>query len=47
MAELCTLQELNNNRERDLAVGIFSVFCIALSLVACGDPHDTKVPADI
>jgi hypothetical protein len=28
-------------------VRIFSVFCFALLLVACGDPHDTKVPADI
>lgn len=26
---------------------IFSVFCLALLLVACGDPHDTKVPAEI
>jgi hypothetical protein len=26
---------------------IFSVFCCALLLVACGDPHETKVPADI
>jgi hypothetical protein len=26
---------------------IFSVFCFALLLVACGDPHDTKVPIDI
>ena len=26
---------------------IFSIFCFALLLVACGDPHDTKVPADI
>jgi hypothetical protein len=28
-------------------VKIFSIFCLALLLVACGDPHDTKVPADI
>jgi hypothetical protein len=28
-------------------VRIFSVFCFALLLVACGDPHDTKVPIDI
>ncbi|MGA9665465.1 MAG: hypothetical protein WBQ69_03325 [Gallionella sp.] len=26
---------------------IFSVFCLALLLVACGDPHDTQVPVDI
>lgn len=26
---------------------IFSVFCFALLLVACGDHHDTRVPADI
>ena len=26
---------------------IFSIFCFTLLLVACGDPHDTKVPADI
>lgn len=26
---------------------IFPIFCFALLLVACGDPHDTKVPADI
>ena len=25
----------------------FSISCLALLLVACGDPHDTKVPADI
>jgi len=28
-------------------VRMFSVFCFSLLLVACGDPHDTKVPADI
>jgi hypothetical protein len=28
-------------------VRIFSIFCCALLLVACGDPHDTKVSADI
>jgi len=28
-------------------VRIFSIFCIALLLVACSDPHDTKVPTDI
>jgi hypothetical protein len=27
-------------------VRIFSIFCFALLLVACGDPHDTKVPSD-
>ena len=26
---------------------IFSIFCLTLLLVACGDPHDTKVPTDI
>ena len=26
---------------------IFSIFCLASLLVACGDPHDTKMPADI
>lgn len=26
---------------------IFSILCLALSLAACGDPHDTGVPADI
>ena len=26
---------------------IFSIFCFALLLVACGDPHDTQVPTDI
>lgn len=26
---------------------IFTIFCFALFLVACGDPHDTKVPTDI
>jgi hypothetical protein len=26
---------------------IFSIFCFTLLLVACGDPHDTKVPIDI
>ena len=25
----------------------FSISCFALLLVACGNPHDTKVPADI
>ncbi len=24
-----------------------SLFCFALLLVACGDPHDTRVPIDI
>jgi hypothetical protein len=28
-------------------VRMLSIFCFALLLVACGDPHDTKVPADI
>jgi hypothetical protein len=28
-------------------VRIFSIFCFAILLVACGDPHDTLVPADI
>jgi len=28
-------------------VRILSIFCLALLLVACGDPHDTKVPTDI
>ena len=26
---------------------IFYMFCFVLLLVACSDPHDTKVPADI
>ena len=26
---------------------IFSIFCFVLLLVACSDPHDTKVPTDI
>lgn len=26
---------------------IFFVICLALLLVACGDPHDTKVPTDV
>lgn len=26
---------------------IIAIFCFALLLVACGDPHDTKVPTDI
>jgi hypothetical protein len=42
----CSLA-IDPNRRRNLAVRIFSVFCFALLLVACGDPHDTKVPADI
>jgi hypothetical protein len=42
----CSLA-LDPNRRRNLAVRIFSVFCFVLLLVACGDPHDTKVPADI
>lgn len=25
----------------------FSISCLAMLLVACGDPHDTEVPADI
>ena len=29
------------------AVRIISIFCFALLLVACGDPHDTKIPDDI
>jgi hypothetical protein len=28
-------------------VKLFAIFCFAILLVACGDPHDTKVPADI
>jgi hypothetical protein len=28
-------------------VRIFAILCFALLLVACGDPHDTTVPADI
>jgi hypothetical protein len=32
---------------KDPAVKIFSISCLALLLVGCGDPHDTKVPADI
>jgi hypothetical protein len=29
-------------------VRIFSILCFALLLVACsGDPHDTRIPADI
>jgi hypothetical protein len=28
-------------------VRIFTIFCFALLLVACGDPHETRVPADI
>jgi hypothetical protein len=38
---------INPNSARDSAMRIFSAFFIALLLVACGDPHDTKVPADI
>jgi PBP1b-binding outer membrane lipoprotein LpoB len=26
---------------------IFSIVCVALLLVACSDPHETKVPADV
>lgn len=25
---------------------IFFIFCLVLLLIACGDPHNTKVPAD-
>jgi len=28
-------------------VKIFAIFCFALLLVACSDPHDTKLPTDI
>jgi hypothetical protein len=28
-------------------VRIFSIFCCTLLLAACGDPHDTRVSADI
>jgi hypothetical protein len=41
------LTAIGNNRGRDSAVRIFSILCCALLLVACSDPHDTKVPADI
>jgi hypothetical protein len=44
---LLMLAAVGNNRRRDLAVRIFSIFCFALLLVACSDPHDTKVPTDI
>lgn len=37
----------NQSSSGGLAVRIFSIFCFALLLVACGDPHDTRVPADI
>lgn len=26
---------------------LIAIFCFALLLVACGDPHDTKLPTDI
>jgi hypothetical protein len=32
---------------RNPAVRKFSIVCFVLLLAACGDPHDTKVPADI
>jgi hypothetical protein len=32
---------------KDFAVRILSLFFLALLLVACGDPHDTKMPLDI
>jgi hypothetical protein len=44
---LLTFAAAGNNRGRDLAVKILSVFCFVLLLAACGDPHDTIVPADI
>jgi hypothetical protein len=44
---LLMLLAVGNNWRRDLAVRIFSIFCCALLLVACSDPHDTRVPADI
>ncbi len=31
----------------NITVRIISIICCTLLLVACGDPHDTKVPADI
>jgi hypothetical protein len=42
----CSLT-IDPNSARGSAMRIFSVFCFALLLAACGDPHDTKVPADI
>jgi hypothetical protein len=44
---LLMLAAVGNNSGRDLAVRTFSLFCCALLLVACTDPHDTRVPADI
>jgi len=38
---------INPDRGWDSTVRIFSIICCALLLVACGDPHDTRVPADI
>lgn len=38
---------INLKAGRCLAVKIFAIFCFALLLVACSDPYDTKVPADI
>ena len=32
---------------KESTLRIFSIFCFALLLVACGDPHDTKLPIDI
>ena len=44
---MCT-PAFNPDSERDLPVKIYSILCLALLLAACsGDPHDTRVPADI
>jgi hypothetical protein len=37
----------DNNEQWELPVRIFFTICFALLLVACGDPHDTRVPVDV
>jgi hypothetical protein len=39
--------DVGNNREKDTAVRISFIFFCSLLLVACSDPHDTRVPVDI
>ncbi len=41
------MYSINLKAGRGFDVKLFATLCFALLLVACGDPHDTKVPADI
>jgi hypothetical protein len=41
------MYSINLKAGRGFVVKLLATLCFTLLLVACGDPHDTKVPADI